>query len=130
MKKCNTCCEEKPLDSFNKKNSTLNIYHSRCKDCCSIKCKEYYKNNSDKVKKRVYSRKKLIKDEARFLILEKLSKGCVDCQEKDIIVLDFDHMYDKKYSISFMVSFGYSIDSLKSELDKCVVRCALRKLSS
>jgi len=49
---------------------------------------------------------------------------CIDCGETDIIVLEFDHLHDKKLDISAMYQDRYSLFALKQELKKCVVRCA------
>jgi hypothetical protein len=51
--------------------------------------------------------------------------GCVDCPEKDPIVLDFDHVSGTKIeSISRMTYQGTSLDTIKLEMEKCEVRCA------
>ena len=50
-------------------------------------------------------------------------RGCVDCGEKDPIVLDFDHIHDsKRYTISNMQK--HSLAKVDKEIAKCVVRCA------
>jgi deoxycytidylate deaminase len=50
---------------------------------------------------------------------------CVDCGEKDIVVLQFDHVRGKKkYEISTMISTGYSWTDILKEIEKCDVRCA------
>ena len=54
-----------------------------------------------------------------------LHHPCVDCGEKDVRVLDFDHVRGKKYkSVSKMLSGSHSIDRLIEEIKKCEVRCA------
>lgn len=55
-----------------------------------------------------------------------LSKSCVDCGEKDPIVLEFDHrdLKDKFKSIANMLSGHYSWKSLEKEIGKCDIRCA------
>jgi hypothetical protein len=50
---------------------------------------------------------------------------CIDCGEKDILVLDFDHVRDIKLkSISAMLRQGATLDQIKLEIAKCDVRCA------
>jgi hypothetical protein len=44
--------------------------------------------------------------------------------EADPVVLDFDHVKKKKYSMSKIISKGYSIETIEEEITKCVVRCA------
>ena len=50
---------------------------------------------------------------------------CIDCNEKDPIVLEFDHVRGaKRANISQLLSYGSSIGVLKHEISKCEVRCA------
>ena len=53
-------------------------------------------------------------------------KSCIDCGEKDPIVLDFDHKNPKEKfkPISKMLSGHYSWNSLLKEIEKCEIRCA------
>lgn len=49
--------------------------------------------------------------------------GCVDCGERDPIVLEFDHVRgEKEFTIG--KSYDFSLDKIKKEIAKCVVRCA------
>jgi L-lysine 2,3-aminomutase len=54
----------------------------------------------------------------------KQASGCVDCGEKNPIVLDFDHLNDKKYNISRMIHDGFSWKAILKEIKKCEVVCA------
>lgn len=54
----------------------------------------------------------------------KQAGGCVDCGEKNPIVLDFDHLKDKKYNISRMIHDGFSWKAIMKEVNKCEVVCA------
>jgi hypothetical protein len=50
---------------------------------------------------------------------------CVDCSESDPVALDFDHGNGlKSRNISEMIHAGVSLENLKLEMEKCVVRCA------
>ncbi len=50
---------------------------------------------------------------------------CVDCGEKDPLVLQFDHVRGKKcQDISKCTQYLWSFARLDSELAKCDVRCA------
>jgi transcription elongation factor Elf1 len=51
---------------------------------------------------------------------------CVDCGEEDIAVLEFDHRcrVSKQDRVSALVCQGYSWETVKTEIDKCDVRCA------
>ncbi len=54
----------------------------------------------------------------------KESSGCKDCGENNHIVLDFDHLRDKKYNISRMIHDGFSWKAIMKEVEKCDVVCA------
>lgn len=63
----------------------------------------------------------------RQRLMEYLSKyHCIDCGEKDIIVLEFDHRegVDKKICISVAVGRGWKWESILVEIAKCDVCCA------
>lgn len=60
---------------------------------------------------------------------DKLSKikennGCKDCGIKNHIILDFDHIKDKKYNVSQMIRDGFSWKAIIKEIEKCEVVCA------
>jgi len=48
---------------------------------------------------------------------------CVDCGETDPIVLQFDHVAEKRRDISEMVRAGFSWPAIESEIARCQVRC-------
>jgi hypothetical protein len=66
-------------------------------------------------KDRVYKRGRYI---------EYLATGCADCGERDPVVLDADHLRDKRYEISKLLHGNFTWRFLEKELEKCVVRCA------
>ena len=81
-----------------------------------------YKNRED-----LYSAQKRHRVRVRARLLDFLStKQCIDCGERDPIVLEFDHISqrDKFKSITQMLSGHYSWQSLLAEIQKCEIRCA------
>ena len=54
----------------------------------------------------------------------KQASGCVDCGIKNHIVLDFDHLRDKKYNVSRMIHDGFSWKAILKEIKKCEIVCA------
>ena len=48
---------------------------------------------------------------------------CVDCGESDPVVLEFDHIADKKAAVTTMVWGGLLWTSIEREIAKCEVRC-------
>jgi diphthamide synthase (EF-2-diphthine--ammonia ligase) len=49
---------------------------------------------------------------------------CVDCGEADPRVLDFDHLNNKIYNISTLISKEYCWETILDEASKCEIRCA------
>lgn len=51
---------------------------------------------------------------------------CVDCGEDDPVVLEFDHVDPKQklYNVVSMAHNCYSLERIKAEVAKCVIRCA------
>lgn len=98
-RRCSVCKDFQILNSFNGKWKV-------CKVCDRIRRKE-------KVAK------------ARSFVIEYLKEHpCVICGEKDIVVLVFDHLRDKKKMISTLIKWGYSVETIKKEIEKCRVLCA------
>lgn len=61
----------------------------------------------------------------RIINEHKRKHPCVDCGEKDIDVLEFDHVRGKKKaSVAKIPWSNYSIDFLLREIEKCDMRCA------
>lgn|SRR3989304_4133342 len=60
--------------------------------------------------------------------IENLKKSgqCVDCGNKDIRVLDFDHLpeFTKSRNVSTGARRSWSIKRLDDEISKCQIRCA------
>jgi hypothetical protein len=81
-----------------------------------------YKNKED-----LYAAQKRHRTQVRAHLFEYLSeKSCIDCGEKDPVVLEFDHKNrkDKFKIIAKMLSGHYSWNSILTEIKKCDVRCA------
>jgi hypothetical protein len=57
------------------------------------------------------------------LMFDVLGGGCVDCGERDIVVLEFDHLRDKRTNVTMLAWSEASLDRLRAEIDCCEVRC-------
>jgi hypothetical protein len=96
-----------------------------------------------KVCSREYSNAQRAKDVERSRTLQKLNcdaillrnrqfawdylaaHPCVDCGERDVIVLEFDHVRgEKEFAIAVGICKKYSLERLAGEMAKCDVRCA------
>lgn len=134
-------------------NETRRIYRERNRDKLRISYKLYYRKNREKrlLESREYYRKNRDKILAKNKLRHKTPKArhwaksararyrkrnkdyvlcyldkhpCVDCGEKDIRCLDFDHVNGDKYKeVSYLVGAS-SINRVVAEIDKCQVRCS------
>ena len=124
---CTLCKESKDVKDFNKNKSKKDGLNNLCKECSKSRSKTYYNQNGDKHKEAVRKRNKEILIENRIKIFEYLkSNPCLDCNEADPIVLEFDHRDDveKIAEVGKLVANGYKWETIKEEIDKCDVRCA------
>lgn len=71
------------------------------------------------------ARRKKNRDRNRRYVHELLADSpCVDCGEREISTLQFDHVRGTKTrSVSLMVSSAAAISTLQAEIDKCDVVC-------
>lgn len=83
----------------------------------------YEKNKHKYIAKQIERNKEKIKLVKQYLWDYKVKYGCVDCNETDPVVMEFDHLQDKSFTISNKAA-RYSLTKLKQELDKCEVVCA------
>ncbi len=125
-KKCPKCKRSLDESQFNWKIKNVKLA-THCKDCSRRYIREHYKNNLQYYLDKAYRRNLKVRIESHKYIGSYLSSHpCVDCGEKDILVLEFDHRdrIDKDFDISKITRQGYSIKTLISEISKCDVRCA------
>jgi hypothetical protein len=91
-----------------------------------VESRKHYSENKkeyrDRSLKQKESRRKRIRLELKKYLKE---NPCVDCGERDIIVLDFDHVRgEKRCEVSNMINGWYSWKTVLSEIEKCDVRCS------
>ncbi len=126
-KTCATCKQSLCETKFEFKDKAKQRRSSWCKSCT----KEYKKRYYHKHKKRLVAAATLSnnrrRNSLRATIAEYLSNHpCVDCGERDPVVLEFDHRNpsEKLETVCRMVSNCRPIDEIIMEMHKCDVRCA------
>lgn len=125
MKICGTCKIEKPSGEFSSNTSRADGLQSLCKTCKKEYNKQHHQTTKEKFNPSRFERRDLIRNENRQLLVEYLlTHPCVDCGETDIVVLEFDHLRDKKSHISTMIAHGKSWVQILDEISKCEVVCA------
>lgn len=70
------------------------------------------------------ARRKSINTAKEFVAAYLLEHHCIDCGERDLIVLTFDHIQgEKRDNIADMIRNGLSVDTIKDEIEKTEVVC-------
>jgi hypothetical protein len=119
-KVCSTCKQPKPLDDFNRRSTAKDGRQWSCRACNS----QYHQANWDRHMAQIRLRRKQVRRANRELLWAYLaSHPCADCGEADPLVLEFDHLRDKRGDISVM-KYGYTWPTLLAEIEKCEVVCA------
>ena len=123
MKVCIRCKQTKDISEFNFKFLSKGIRQAQCKTCTRDYIKSHYYKNKQYYLVKAKRRNDRIKNLVRQYLWEYLSHHkCVDCGETDPIVLEFDHIRDKKFAVSRIAR--RTLDQIQEEVRKCEVRCA------
>ena len=124
MKRCPRCGEDKPFAEFGWKNEATGLRVSYCKPCVAANSRAHYVANKTAYVSRAKRTKNRRRDDRTNFLLEYFATHpCVDCGESDPLVLDFDHLRDKKFSIGHELH-ARSWRSILAEIEKCEVVCA------
>jgi len=124
MRRCSRCKEIKPLTEFNFKYKKRGIRQYHCRTCTRFLIQTHYRNHKEYYLKKARKRNLITRQQIHKYIWAYLSNhACVDCGEKDPMVLEFDHISQKNDSISNMVKYD-SLERVKAEILLCEVRCA------
>ena len=126
---CNVCNTEKLLSEFhqrkNKKGDLTYCYV--CKPCACQRARESYQRNKESAKARCAKAAKARILERRKYVYEYLrTHPCVECEESDPVVLEFDHIdrEDKDTNICQAIWANWAMKRLNAEIAKCQVLCA------
>jgi hypothetical protein len=123
-KYCPKCELELPLGHFTRaKSGRISSY---CKPCMSLYCRHHYVKNAKAHNARRRAARQRYRVRNRAFVVEHLrTHPCVDCGESNPAVLEFDHVEreTKQDTMSHLSRTGRSLEQLKREMAKCVIRC-------
>lgn len=100
---------------------------SICLDCRRARGRSHYALNRSYYLDKARERNRQTSEATKEWVVGYLSAHpCVDCGANDIRVLEFDHVdrTTKSANVSFLITAGYSLETVKREIRKCQVRCA------
>lgn len=123
-KACSICAVSQSIDSFYRNMNYEDGRDKRCKSCMRSYMKNRWLTNSQaRITAREKARARVLANFHRMTDVL-ASSFCVDCGEKDPLVLDFDHVRGRKrMAVSKMVSKTYKWETIEKEIAKCEVRC-------
>ena len=124
MRTCGRCGQEKPIEDFAWRRKVKGQRDNYCRPCRAAYKQEHYAANRQRYIDSARRRKRaLVAERVEYLVAFLREHPCVDCGESDPVVLEFDHLRDKKFS----VAKGFRDRGWQSVLDemaKCDVVCA------
>jgi hypothetical protein len=124
-KQCCKCKQVKPLCDFPINNRKRDGLGTWCKPCKKEYNSFYYQATKDRFSDiRSEARKRAVARAREAVCAYLREHPCVDCGERDIVVLDFDHLDDKTFEVSAMVRNGAPWERILIEIAKCEVVCA------
>jgi hypothetical protein len=124
FKKCYRCGVSKTADQFAWRNKAKGRHDSFCRPCRSAYNKEHYAAHRQRYIEQAQARKQeLALERTLYLIDYFRTHPCVDCGEADPVVLAFDHLRDKLFSIGMDLA-RRRWQCVLDEIEKCQVVCA------
>lgn len=125
LRVCGRCHVAKPIAEFPIKNAARGTYRSYCRPCCREYGKEHYRKNLAVYMSRARMRSTIDRKRNRDYVAEYLSTHpCLDCGERDPVVLEFDHRdpAQKRNEVGRLIHTS-ALSTLQAEIEKCDVRC-------
>jgi hypothetical protein len=122
--RCSRCGEARPSSEFGWKDRARGRRDAYCRPCRRAYGRAYYRANRDRRVQQDADRKRAVRLERTRLLLEHFAgHPCVDCGERDPLVLEFDHLRDKAFNIGQHLTHR-SWQAVLVEIEKCEVVCA------
>jgi hypothetical protein len=124
---CTGCREDKPPEAFGFRDKGSGRRHRRCKACVATYGRDHYTRN-----RRAYIERSVANNRSRRRELKQrvwrylADQACVECGERDPLVLDFDHVdpREKRTEIYWLAHGTARWQAIETEIGKCEVRCA------
>lgn len=124
MKRCSMCKQTKPVEDFAWRRKAKNQRDTYCRPCRAEYKQHHYAANKARYKANAaaYTWKMAVVRTA-WLFEYFQTHSCVDCGESDPLVLEFDHLADKRFDVAVGMRRKPWADVL-AEIAKCDVVCA------
>lgn len=117
------CRGSKPVSEFAWRRIKLGQHDSYCRQCRSVYKKRHYRKNKARYAAQAAESKGRIKTlRTEWLLDYFMLHPCVDCGESDPVVLELDHLGDKRFDINYAL-YHRSWSDFLAEIAKCEVVC-------
>jgi hypothetical protein len=124
IKRCGDCNLHKPLEEFAWRRKHREQRDSLCRPCRAAYHQRHYAANRQRYIDQARERKQaLALERTGYLLTFFQEHPCIDCGETDAVVLEFDHLRDKRFDIGQSLPYR-SWQSILDEIAKCEVVCA------
>jgi transposase-like protein len=118
LRRCGRCGHHLPAECFNRLGAGRQWW---CRSCFAL----YFRARGDLHRRQSYAAKLARAQALREYILDHLRRTpCVECGERDPVVLEFDHIGEKVASISRLLSDAAPRRVIDAEIARCEVVCA------
>ena len=123
--RCGRCGFRKSVTAFAWHSTERGIRQSWCRVCHNAQKRLHYSEHRASEIARTRRRQLAAVAANAPRLLQFLEQHpCVDCGESDAVVLDFDHLRDKRNNVTTMLWSGMRWSAIEEEIAKCQVRCA------
>ena len=125
MKTCTKCGTSKPLSAFARRRTVSGTLQSWCRDCHRVHAaRRYARFTPEQIAGKNATTRRLKRANREKLWAYLAGHRCVDCGERDVVVLDLDHRGTKRDNVSDLISNGAPWSVIEAEIAGCEVRCA------
>jgi hypothetical protein len=124
VRRCGRCGEEKSVDEFAWRRKNRGQRDNYCRPCRAEYKQAHYAANRQRYIDAARRRKLgLVAERIGYLVAYLREHPCADCGETDPVVLEFDHLRDKKFGVAQGLR-DRKWQSVLDEMAKCEVVCA------
>jgi hypothetical protein len=123
LRTCGRCGKSKALTEFAWRRKRRGQRDNLCRPCRAAYGRKHYEANRQRYIDQARAQKqRLALERTRWLIKYFKEHPCVDCGERDPVVLEFDHLRDKVFDIGHSLPYR-NWRSILEEIEKCDVVC-------
>jgi hypothetical protein len=124
LRRCRPCGQLFPLAAFAWRKVDRGLRDTYCYGCRAAYKRQHYAANRDRYIRNARARQRRELDRRTRLLWAYLAtRPCADCGESDPLVLEFDHVGEKRFGISSGIR-NRNWEEVLEEMARCEVVCA------